>query len=195
MGVARPAASLPQHPARWAVDPGRSGRAPALCAAARFHHSRGRGAGREDRRPADRDGHRGLGSRLQRGDPGPDLASLCEPFFFSPTPPLGEGQSPWLPGLDGEDDPPAPAKEQCASVGGFFLHAGQSVRVQDREALERLLRYGLRAPFAQERLSRRGDGKVVYRLRRLWPNPQGTIHLVCDPLDFLRRLAALVSPR
>jgi len=62
-----------------------------------------------------------------------------------------------------------------------------------REALERLLRYGLRAPFSQERLSRRPDGKVVYRLRRPWPNPQGATALVLEPLDFLRRLAALVS--
>ncbi|MBD3161787.1 MAG: hypothetical protein GF328_06745, partial [Candidatus Latescibacteria bacterium] len=108
----------------------------------------------------------------------PDLASLCEAFFFSRTPPLGEGRSPRLPGLDGEGDPPAPVKKQCASVAGFSLHAGQSVRAQDREALERLLRYGLRAPFAQERLSRRADGKVVYRLRRPWPNPQGATHLV-----------------
>jgi len=34
---------------------------------------------------------------------------------------------------------------------------------------------------------------VVYRLRRPWPNPQGATHLILEPLDFLRRLAALVS--
>jgi len=55
------------------------------------------------------------------------------------------------------------------------------------------LRYGLRAPFAQERLSRLPDGKVVYKLRRPWPKADGATHLVLEPLDFLRRLAALVS--
>jgi len=55
------------------------------------------------------------------------------------------------------------------------------------------LRYGLRAPFAQERLSRRDDGQVVYRLRRPWPHAQGATHLILEPHDFLRRLAALVS--
>ena len=30
-------------------------------------------------------------------------------------------------------------------------------------------------------------------MRRPWPNAQGATHLVLDPLDFLRRLAALVS--
>ena len=37
-----------------------------------------------------------------------------------------------------------------------------------------LCRYGLRAPFSQERLSRRPDGKVVYKLRRPWPNRTGS---------------------
>jgi hypothetical protein len=78
-------------------------------------------------------------------------------------------------------------------VAGFSLHAAQWVPAHDREALERLLRYGLRAPFAQERLSRRPDGRVIYRLRRPWPNPQGATHLILEPHDFLRRLAALVS--
>jgi hypothetical protein len=63
----------------------------------------------------------------------------------------------------------------------------------DREALERLLRYGLRAPFAQERLSLRADGRVIYRLRRPWPTARGATHLILTPQDFLRRLAALVS--
>ncbi|MBU1702721.1 MAG: transposase [Candidatus Eisenbacteria bacterium] len=78
-------------------------------------------------------------------------------------------------------------------MAGFSLHAAQSVPAWDREALERLLRYGLRAPFSQERLSRSPEGKVVYRLRRPWPNANGAMHLILDPLDFLRRLAALVS--
>jgi hypothetical protein len=84
-------------------------------------------------------------------------------------------------------------KPLCASVAGFSLHAAQNVPAHDREALERLCRYGLRAPFSQERLSRRPDGKVVYRLRRAWPHAGGATHLVLEPHDFLRRLAALVS--
>ncbi|MBD3337171.1 MAG: hypothetical protein GF355_16790, partial [Candidatus Eisenbacteria bacterium] len=102
---------------------------------------------------------------------------------------------PRLPGLEGEEDPAGglAGKPLCASVNGFSLHAARSVAAHDREALEQLLRYGLRAPFSQERLSRGPEGKVVYRLRRPWPNPRGATHLILDPLDFLRRLAALVS--
>ncbi|MBU2691311.1 MAG: transposase, partial [Candidatus Eisenbacteria bacterium] len=125
----------------------------------------------------------------------PDLAALCDAFFFARNAPLGTRSGPRLPGIGGEEEDAGgfSSKPQCASMAGFFLHAAQSVPAWDREALERLLRYGLRAPFSQERLSLSPEGKVVYRLRRPWPNANGATHLILDPLDFLRRLAALVS--
>jgi len=125
----------------------------------------------------------------------PDLAALCEALFFSRNAPPGTREVPLLPGMEGEggEQEGFRAKPLCASIAGFSLHAAQSVPAHDREALERLCRYGLRAPFSLKRLSRRPDGKVVYRLRRPWPNARGATHLLLDPLDFLRRLAALVS--
>jgi hypothetical protein len=80
----------------------------------------------------------------------------------------------------------------CAKIAGFSLHAARVVPAQDRDALEKLCRYGLRPPFSQERLSQRSDGRIVYRLRKPWPNAQGANCLVFEPNDFLRRLAALV---
>ena len=80
----------------------------------------------------------------------------------------------------------------CARVAGFSLHAGQSASVEDRDGLERLCRYGLRAPFSQERLSLREDGQVVYELSRPWPNSAGATHLVLDPIELMQRLAALI---
>lgn len=56
----------------------------------------------------------------------------------------------------------------------------------------RLCRYGLRPAFAQERLALRDDGRVLYHLRRPWPRPQGPTCLVLEPLEFLKRLAALI---
>jgi hypothetical protein len=125
----------------------------------------------------------------------PDLAALVEAIFWSRNPPPGTRDLPRLPGMDaggGEEDA-LRGKPLCSTVAGFSLHAAQCVPAFDREALERLVRYGLRAPFSQERLSRRPDGKVVYRLRRPWPHASGHTHLVLEPHDFLRRLAALVS--
>jgi len=58
--------------------------------------------------------------------------------------------------------------------------------------VERLCRYVLRPPFAQERLRRRGDGRVALELKRAWHD--GTRELVFEPLEFLERLAAM-TPR
>ena len=60
------------------------------------------------------------------------------------------------------------------------------------DGLERLCRYGLRAPFSQDRLFLDPDGRVRCRLLRPWPTPDGRIDLVLVPVAFLRRLAALV---
>ncbi|MBC8426284.1 transposase [bacterium] len=89
---------------------------------------------------------------------------------------------------------PTPAKRLCAAVNGFSLHAARTVEASDRKGLERLCRYGLRSPISQERLSLRPDGRVVYRLARPWPTPAGRTELVLDPVDFLRRLGALIPP-
>jgi hypothetical protein len=52
---------------------------------------------------------------------------------------------------------------------------------------ERLCRYVLRPPFAQERL--RSDGRVALQLKMAWHD--GTRKLVFEPLEFLERLAAM----
>ena len=62
----------------------------------------------------------------------------------------------------------------------------------DRARLERLCRYVLRPPFAQERLRLRHDGRVALELKRAWHG--GTRELVFEPLEFLERLAAM-TPR
>ena len=80
----------------------------------------------------------------------------------------------------------------CANVEGYCLHAARTVSAGDRAGLERLCRYGLRAPFSQERLTLLPDGRVRYRLRRPWPTPAGVTELVLDPIKFLRRLCALI---
>lgn len=125
----------------------------------------------------------------------PELAALCEPVFWSRNPPPGTRDLPLPAGPEtaGSEEEGLRGKPLCASLAGFSLHAAQSVPAFDRDGLERLCRYGLRAPFAQERLSRLPDGRVLYQLRRPWPTPKGATHLVLEPLDFLRRLAALVS--
>jgi len=83
-------------------------------------------------------------------------------------------------------------KRLCARVGGFSLHAARVVAPHDRQGLERLCRYGLRAPFSLDRLSITPDGRVRLQLLRPWPNPAGRTEILLDPQAFLRRMAALV---
>ncbi len=79
-----------------------------------------------------------------------------------------------------------------AHLEGFDLHANVWVSANDRAGLERLCRYVLRPPFAQERLRQRGDGRVALELKKAWRD--GTRELVFEPLEFLERLAAM-TPR
>jgi Putative transposase len=76
-----------------------------------------------------------------------------------------------------------------AQLGGFDLHANVRVPGRDRARLERLCRYMLRPPLAQERLRRRADGRVLVELRKPWRD--GTTHLLLEPLELLEKLAAL----
>lgn len=75
---------------------------------------------------------------------------------------------------------------------GFSLHAGVVVPDYDREALERLCRYGTRPAFAHNRLAWTDDGRISYRLKRPWPD--GRTHLVLEPVAFLRRLIGIIPP-
>ena len=79
-----------------------------------------------------------------------------------------------------------------AHLEGYDLHANVWVPANDRAGVERLCRYVLRPPFAQERLRLRGDGRVALELKRAWHD--GTRELVFEPLEFLERLAAM-TPR
>jgi hypothetical protein len=77
-----------------------------------------------------------------------------------------------------------------AHLDGFDLHADVWVAARDRAGLERLCRYVLRPPLAQERLRVRDDGRVQLDLKTPWHD--GTRHLVFEPVEFLERLAALI---
>jgi hypothetical protein len=77
-----------------------------------------------------------------------------------------------------------------AHTQGFDLHAGEMIRAGDRERLERLLRYLLRPPVAQDRLELREDGKILLELRNRWSD--GTTHLLFEPIEFLEKLSAII---
>ena len=90
-----------------------------------------------------------------------------------------------------DNDPPQ--RPRCSFFEGYSLHADLAVHKSDRKKLERLLRYGLRPPFARKRLSLTPDGKVRLKLRK--PYYTGQTQIVLEPREFLRRLIATIPPK
>jgi len=79
-----------------------------------------------------------------------------------------------------------------AHLEGFDLHANITIASDDHAGIERLCRYVLRPPVAQDRLSLTPDGLVLVTLKAEWHD--GTTHLLFTPVELLERLAAL-TPR
>jgi len=77
-----------------------------------------------------------------------------------------------------------------AHLDGFDLHANVAVVAHDREHVEKLCRYLLRPPLAQDRLQLTDDGRVLMELRRPWSD--GTTHLVFAGVELLEKLAAII---
>ena len=86
--------------------------------------------------------------------------------------------------------PASPKGRRQARLGGFDLHANTSVRATNRPKLERLCRYLLRPPVAEDRLSFGSDGSVLVRLKTPWRD--GTSRIALQPLELLEKLAALI---
>ena len=93
------------------------------------------------------------------------------------------------------------AKEMLAyQHSGFSVDAGVCIEAHDRAALERLLRYCARPPFAMDRLRKEG-AELVYRCAKQQSEPGSDkrgaradeLHLT--PLELIARIAALVPPR
>jgi hypothetical protein len=92
------------------------------------------------------------------------------------------------------------AKEMLAyQHSGFSVDAGVCIQSHDRAALERLLRYCARPPFAMDRLRKEGAA-LVYRCAKQSSEPStdkrgvkaDELHLT--PLELIDRIAALVPP-
>jgi hypothetical protein len=92
------------------------------------------------------------------------------------------------------------AKEmQGYQHSGFSVDAGVLIEAHDRAALERLLRYCARPPFAMDRLRKEGAA-LVYRCAKQHSEPGADkrgakvdeLHL--KPLELIARIAALVPP-
>ena len=92
------------------------------------------------------------------------------------------------------------SKEMLAyKHSGFSVDAGGCIEAHDRAALERLLRYCARPPFAMDRLRKEG-AELVYRCAKQNSEPASdkrganADELTLTPLELIDRIAALVPP-
>jgi hypothetical protein len=81
---------------------------------------------------------------------------------------------------------------RCTAIDGFSLHAETRIRPEDRDRLEKLIRYTARPPIALERLSYTDDGKILYRLKKRFSD--GTSHFLFSPLEFIEKVIAIIPP-
>jgi hypothetical protein len=83
--------------------------------------------------------------------------------------------------------PPSPRPRRVAVGLGFSLHADTAVHGNDRQGLERLVRYGARGLVAESRLRRLDDGRSEY-------SPMKGVSFTLTAEALVRRLVALVPP-
>ena len=84
------------------------------------------------------------------------------------------------------------AGPRCVAIDGVSLHANVAAPARDSARREKLCRYVARPPVSTQRLSRLDDGRLLYRLKRRWRD--GTTHVICEPLELIEKLAAIIPP-
>lgn len=79
------------------------------------------------------------------------------------------------------------------TVMGFNLHASEATEADDRQSLERTLRYMGRPPLSADRLEMAQDGNnLILTLKTQWRD--GSSKILMTPFDLLERLVALIPP-
>ncbi len=87
---------------------------------------------------------------------------------------------------------PRSVKKMTVDAYGMLLHAAVCIRGDDRAALERICRYLLRPPFAQQVIEALPDGRVRVHFKAPMRNGRSFCEMSRDA--FLAKLAALVPP-
>ena len=90
------------------------------------------------------------------------------------------------------DERPIAKGALCGQSRGFNLQAATRVVANDKDGRERLCRYILRPPLANDRLKILDDGNVRLSFKRPWSDGSSKVELA--PLALIARLAALVPP-
>ena len=90
-------------------------------------------------------------------------------------------------------DEPFRAGDLSAVLGGYSIHAATYVHKNNRSELERLCRYILRLPVAEQRVEIKAD-KILYHFKSAWRD--GTKAIEFTGPEFIEKLVAIIpQPR
>jgi hypothetical protein len=90
-------------------------------------------------------------------------------------------------------DEPFKAGDLSAVLGGYSIHAATYVHKNNRTELERLCRYILRPPVAEQRVEIKAD-KILYHFKSAWRDGTKAIELTGP--EFIEKLVAIIpQPR
>ena len=78
---------------------------------------------------------------------------------------------------------------------GFSVHAEVLIEAGNRQGMERLARYIMRNPVAQEKIVIGENGTIYYHAKAVNPNFQGNFRTFEDPLEFLAEVLQHVPPK
>ena len=99
-------------------------------------------------------------------------------------------------GFGYDNEIPFAKSRHCFSVNGFTIHAGRVIGANQRQELEKLLAYGARGAFSNQRLSLKDpadeSGDLVYTLKSRWTD--GTEAILVSPPELIEKLVALIPP-
>jgi hypothetical protein len=88
------------------------------------------------------------------------------------------------------EDDVAVSSPACINVGGYSVHAATAVKSDERDRLERLVRYMVRPAISEERISVLPSCDIKLKLKTPWRD--GSEFLIFTPTEFLEKLLALV---
>jgi hypothetical protein len=81
-----------------------------------------------------------------------------------------------------------------AILGGFSLHATVFIEKDHRDRLQKLCKYLLRPPVAENRLKKLNNGEILFEMKASWGD--GTRAILFSPKELIEKLVAIIpQPR
>ncbi len=96
--------------------------------------------------------------------------------------------------VGGRNEEAFSAGHLSAILGGFSLHATVFVEKHNRDRLQKLCKYLLRPPIAENRLKKINNGEILFEMKTTWGD--GTRAILFTPLELIEKLVAIIpKPR